>query len=78
MMGYGMMGGYGFGLIGLIFNVAIIVGFVWLVVWAVRRFTNGTAGTSSGSVSPREILQARYARGEITRDQYREMLADLG
>jgi putative membrane protein len=77
-MGYGMMGGYGFGLLGLIFNAAIIVGIVWLVIWAVRRFTSGNPGISSGNASAREILQVRYARGEITRDQYREMLADLG
>ncbi len=79
MMDGGMMYGYGFGLIGLIFNLAIIVGIVILVVWAVRRFTNGTANwnRSAGSQSPREILQARYARGEITREQYQQMLQDL-
>jgi putative membrane protein len=78
MMGYGMMGGYGFGLIGLIINIAIIVGILWLTVWAVRRFTSGTPRWSSGSQTPRDILQVRYARGEITRDQYQEMLKDLG
>lgn len=78
MMGYGMMGGYGFGLIGLIFNIALIVGIVWLVVWAVRRFTSGAPGESSPGATPRDIVQVRYARGEITRDQYQEMLKDLG
>jgi len=68
MMGYGMMDGYGFGLIGLIFNLAILVGIVLLIIWAVRRFSGGTA--SSRGQTPREILQMRYARGEITRDQY--------
>jgi putative membrane protein len=84
MMGGGMMngfGGYGLpgGLIGLIFNLAIIVGFVILVVWAVKRFTSGSASwnQSPGGQSPREILQARYARGELTRDQYQQMLQDL-
>ena len=77
MMGYGMMGG--FGLIGLIINVAIIVGIVVLVVWAVKRFTGGASNLnqSSGNQSPREILQVRYARGEITREQYQQMLSDL-
>ncbi len=75
-----MMGFGGFGLIGLLFNLAIIVGIVVLIVWAVRRFTNGTSSwnQSSGNQSPREILQARYARGEITREQYQQMLSDLG
>ncbi len=72
MMGFGMMSG--FGLIGLVFNLAIIVGIVILVVWAVRQF----AGSSTDrSQSPREILQARYVRGEITREQYQQMLQDL-
>jgi putative membrane protein len=77
MMGFGMMGG--FGLIGLILNLAIIVGVVVLVVWAVGRFSGGGANwnQSSAGQSPREILQARYARGEITREQYQQILKDL-
>lgn len=80
MMGGGMMGFGGFGLIGLLFNLAIIVGIVILIVWAVKRFTNGTTSWNqpSSNQSPREILQARYARGEITREQYQQMLNDLG
>ncbi len=74
MFGYGMMGL--FGLIGLLFNVLIIVGVVVLVVWAVGRFTSAS-NLPSGRETPRDILQARYARGEITREQYQEMLKDL-
>jgi len=74
MMGYGMMGG--FGLIGLLINIAIIVGIIVLIVWAVKRFSNGSTQNSVGQ-SPREILQSRYARGELTREQYQQMLNDL-
>lgn len=86
MIGGGMMHGSGFGgmglpggLIGLILNLAIIVGIVILVVWVVKRFTGGTANWNrpSSNQSPREILQARYARGEINRDQYQQILHDL-
>jgi len=80
MMGGGMMNGFGwFGLIGMIFNLAILVGIVLLIVWAVKRFSSNAGGSNqfSSNQSPREILQARYARGEITRDQYQQMLADL-
>lgn len=83
MMGGGFMHGFGFGGMGLfggwislILNLAIIIGIVILVVWAVKRITSGTS--SSTTQTPREILQARYARGEITRDQYQQMLSDLG
>ena len=74
MMGFGMMGG--FGLIGLLFNALIIVGVVVLIVWAVRRSSTPGNHSSSGQ-SAREILQARYARGELTREQYQQMLSDL-
>jgi putative membrane protein len=74
MMGYGMMGWYG--LVGLLFNALIIAGIVVLVVWAVRRFSAPANHSMSGQ-APREIVQARYARGEITREQYQQMLDDL-
>lgn len=80
MGGGGIMGFGGFGLIGLLFNLAIVIGVVVLIIWAVKRFTNDTTNWNqpTGSQSPREILQARYARGEITREQYQQMLSDLG
>jgi len=87
----GMMGGYGygtFGLIGmilsLIITVGLIVGIVLLVVWLVRRLGSQGGAFSAGqqpgqaAIAPREILQARYARGEIKRDEYQQMLSDLG
>ena len=72
--GFGMMGFFG-GWIGMLLNLAILVGIVVLVVWAVKRFTS--SGPSASVQNPREILQARYARGEITREQYHQMLQDL-
>ncbi|HLF36338.1 MAG TPA: SHOCT domain-containing protein [Anaerolineales bacterium] len=91
MMGGGMMGGYGFGsfgLIGMILNlvitVGLIVGIVLLVAWLVRRLGSQGGAFSAGqqpgqaAIAPREILQARYARGEIKRDEYQQMLSDLG
>ena len=75
MMGYGMMGGYG--LFGLLFNALILVGIVVLIVWAVKRVSGPGNQPSSSAQSPREILQLRYARGEITRQQYQQMLSDL-
>ncbi len=75
MMGYGGMGLFG-GIIGLVFNLLILVGIVLLVVWAVKRFTSNNS--SPAMQSPKEILQARYARGELTREQYQQMLSDLG
>ncbi len=63
-------------IIGLVFNLLILVGIVLLIVWAVKRFTGNNS--SPAGQSPKETLQARYARGELTREQYQQMLSDLG
>lgn len=87
-MGPGMMGVYTpFGWLGLLFNLAILaalgLGVVLLVVWLVRRASPGSSNPSIASMqssspqTPREILQVRYARGEITREEYQQMLEDL-
>ena len=82
--GWGSFGSYSW--IGLILNLiitaAVIGGMVWLVIWAVRRLSsanrpNALAGNQTISQTPQEILQIRYARGEITREQYLNMLEDL-
>jgi putative membrane protein len=59
---------------GLFFTIAVVVGIVLLVAWAARGFKGGSGGgwNSPASQTPREVLQARYARGEITRDQYQQ------
>jgi putative membrane protein len=87
----GMFGGccgFGsFGVLGIVLNLVIIVGLIvglaLLVIWLVRRFSSKGQGlgslrniTTNGS-SPSEILQARYAKGEITREQYLQMTTDL-
>jgi putative membrane protein len=79
MRGYGGMGLLG-GILGLIFFLAVLVGLVLLVIWAVRRLRQGSMSTPPqvmGAPTAKEILQARYAKGEITREQYLEMLKDL-
>ncbi len=80
MMGGGMMGGFGFNpfgmLISLVFWALLIGGIVWLVVWLTRSGARSSSGARGGD-SPVEILKARYAKGEITQEQFREMKKDL-
>lgn len=68
---FGLWGWIGL-ILNLIFWVGLIVGLALLVVWAIRRAGDpaATATFASGQPTAREILQARYARGEITREQY--------
>ena len=81
---WGSVGNFGvWGWIGLILNlvfwVALIAGLVLLVVWAIRRsrVPAGTGPQATGQPTAREILQAKYALGEITREQYQLMKQDI-
>jgi uncharacterized membrane protein len=85
--GYDMMGGYGwFGaLLMLFFGALVIAGIVLLVIWAVRApasHPTSSAGTlPPGSVGHDEavaIAKRRLASGEITKDQYDEIMRALG
>lgn len=73
-----------FGWIGLIINgiivIALIVALVVLIIWAIRGIRRGSMPTGVSNppaMSAREIVQMRYARGEITREQYQQILTDL-
>ena len=78
--GYGgMMSGYGFNPLGAIlsfvFWALIIGGIVLLVVWLAR---NGKSLVpASKSESALDILKARYAKGEITKEQFDAIKRDL-
>lgn len=85
MGGWGMGGGW-----GLLFGVLLLAGLVLLIVLLVRAFgggfrrdrnaplPSGSAGPESGPVRARQILQERYARGEIDTEEYQDRLRNLG
>ncbi len=73
----GMMGGWwGFGLLWMLFWIALLV----LVVVAIWRLLQGRPGgaTDSREESPMEILKRRYAQGEINREEFEAKRRDLG
>ena len=54
-------------------SLGVIIGLVLLVVWAVRRMSGNNAQPGSQNLtgqSARDIAQARYAKGEINREEY--------
>lgn len=67
LMGFGM----------LLFWALVVAGIVWLVQYATNRPTSGEyrvsldKSTSSARPNAREILDERYARGEISDEEYR-------
>lgn len=79
MMGPWMMQGYGFPLFGgaimLLSWLLIIGGVILLIVWLVRRTSIAPMALSGSAI---EILKARYAKGEITKEQFEEMRKAIG
>ncbi len=76
MHGFGGSMGFGMGF-GWIFWLVILGVIIWAVVSLVNRPSGSTEhGVSSGE-SARDILKKRYARGEISREEYQEMKSDL-
>ncbi len=77
-----MWGGYGWDWM-MFFGIFMMVLFwgaiIALVVWGIRALSRGGTGPigPTGPTPPRsralDILQERFARGEITAEQYEEM-----
>jgi putative membrane protein len=62
-------------LVFIIFWAAAIT----LIIWAIRKFSNRDSGmTSSVRQTPLEIARERYAKGEITKEQFEQLRRDLG
>ena len=89
-MGYGygygpgwMMGGWGgygwgYGLLHLAISVAVIVAVVFLVIWALRAVTGVAPHHMARRSAGLDVLEERYARGEINRDEYLQKKKDIG
>ena len=84
-----MMWGYGQGMGWMwLWALLLLIGIALLVLLAVRVFgggvRNGYGPPGPGGPPPvggsraRQILDERFARGELTADQYREQLKALG
>jgi putative membrane protein len=81
--GLGLFGG----LFSLVFSIGLLAALVLLGIWLWRKVSPAlspgttvqplTRTRSVGNQSAREILQTRYARGELTREEYLAMLQDL-
>lgn len=67
------------GIFWLLVIAGLIVGIMWLVrEYSGREFAGGPERQPPGErESPREILDRRYAEGEITREEYEAMKRDL-
>ena len=79
-MGPGMMGGWGMGWFGGIFMIVIwvlvIVGLIFFIKWLIQS-TKSDKDIIQGSSRALDIVKERYARGEIDKEEFQRMKADL-
>ncbi|MEJ1193570.1 SHOCT domain-containing protein [Pseudarthrobacter sp. CCNWLW207] len=78
-----MMWGYGQGMGWTwLWGLLLLIGIALLVTLAVRLFFGGVGrghdNSAMGRSRARQILDERFAAGELTADQYREHLRVLG
>ncbi|HET6450377.1 MAG TPA: SHOCT domain-containing protein [Spirochaetia bacterium] len=69
-------GVFPFFLLGAGFRLAVLGAVVAAVVYLVRGISR--RGGTGGRESAREILERRYANGEISKEQFEEMKRTLG
>lgn len=75
---WGMMGGWGYGygpvhmIVWAVILIAIVVGVIWLV-----RSLSGSGQEQARRSAGLDVLEERYARGEINRDEYLQKKKDI-
>lgn len=75
MMSGDMMGGWGgFGLAGALVNLLLLVGILALAAWGVATILSarsvGGRVPTGGAGAAEEILRNRFARGEMSAEEY--------
>jgi len=69
--GDGHMGGWGW----LVIVAIVMMGGMGWMMWSMMRGAGSNRGGSSED--PVEVLKARYARGELTTEEFQERLATI-
>ncbi len=70
--GWGFGGWFGGMIMMVLFWIVVVVGIVALIRWV-----SGQSPGERSSPSALEILKKRYARGEITKEEFENMKKDI-
>jgi putative membrane protein len=81
-LGFRMLSGFGFGgivpmILTILFWVAVIALGMWLISGLVSRANSRPPASLPPAGAVLDILNKRYARGEITKEQFDEIRRDL-
>ena len=73
---FGNLGGFGW--IGILVSLLLVFVVFFGIAWLIRKsFSTNQANPTEVQSKPSEILQVRYARGELSREEYEQTKADL-
>ena len=61
----------------LLWGTLVMSALVTLILWLVRTTQGGVTAREDSIPSAQRILAERYARGELSTEEYRERLAEL-
>jgi len=67
---------YGFGYGGMFMWIIFLI-VIGLLIYFIVQAQNTKGKTPTQNESPMDILKRRYAKGEITREEYERMKKDL-
>jgi putative membrane protein len=75
MYGYPMMNGndWGWGMAMMLFWTVLLI----VVVVVVVRLLKSHEGSNTQKMDPLDIAKERYAKGEITKDEFEQLRKDL-
>jgi putative membrane protein len=76
MMGSGMMGS-GWPIVGWVFMVLFWAALILLVIWLYKQVRGPDTETKDIREAPLDVLKKRYARGEISREEFTERKKDI-
>ncbi len=70
----------GIWMIGCLLFLVVVVAVIGGIIWLVTTQARGTAAPTAlpPQTSTLDVLKMRYAKGEITKEQFEEMRRDLG
>ena len=75
--GHWYPGFYGIPIFGFIFGIALLVLVVYLIIFIVKKLRSNGILYNQSDTDPVMIAKRRYARGEISKEEYETIVKDL-
>jgi putative membrane protein len=65
----------GWQIFGMVMMSVFWIAIIALIIWGIKRFTEDTKSTTGKDAL--DIIKERYARGEISKEEFQQLKKDL-